>query len=417
VLNAARSGRRAGRWQEAALAPICCADQATLPRKTAGDERTPDEVRWLAGAPCSSHGLRRSGRASEVDMALRYLDESEAERLCASTLEAWVTSSGYKGCYSAAETRRAIDDAKLWAKGSTTAQRLASAVETSPKEILVVGMRGGYQCFDSTATDQLQKVPVVFIDLDGRLDRLVRQPHQIHFAPQDLRGHGGTVEAMDNRVALLHELGHAKQWIDNPLFFDNHYKQQKGALAKPQLKIPQKNPAKADPLLHPEGPTELVAKKVSGSGALGASFAQSIQKRAAELWEKKGLAQKGLAMRDPLMNPDGGFLLTVEELEAFQPVTGFSVRIEADNMARHEWPICRELGIPLRVNYRDIGGTSTATASRTSALLKRQADASRSKVDMPQGGVKCPYCDFTKSNVVFVNNHIREKHKGQPSLG
>jgi len=352
---------------------------------------------------------------SEVDMALRYLDESEAERLCGITLESWVLSAGYKGCYSAAETREAVGDAKRWAKDSATARQLASAVETSPKEILVVGMRGGYQCFDSTATDELVKVPVVFIDLDGRLDRIVRQPHQLHFAPQDLRGHGGTVEGMDNRVALLHELGHAKQWIDNPLFFDNHYKQQKGGIAKPQVKIPQKNLAKADPLLHPEGPTELISKKVSGGGALGASLAQSIQKRAVEVWEKKGMGQKGLAMSDPLMNPDGGFLLTVEELEAFQPVTGFSLRIEADNMAMHEWPICRELGIPLRVNYRDIGGTSTATASQTSVLLQRRAASSQSKVDLAPGVFKCPYCDFTKSRS-FVGNHIRISHPGKMPL-
>lgn len=291
------------------------------------------------------------------------------------------------------------------------------AVETSDKEILVIGMRGGYQCFDSTATDQLQKVPVVFIDLDGRLDRLVRQPHQLHFAPQDLRAGGGTVEGMDNRVALLHELGHAKQWIDNPTFFDNHYKQQKGSVAKPNVKIPQKNSAKADPLLHPEGPTEMVGKKIKGSGDLGASFAQAIQKRAVEVWDKKGgMGQKGQAMRDPLVNPDGGFLLTVAELEAFQPITGFSVRIEADNMSRHEWPICREMGIPLRVNYRDIGGDSTATASLTSTLLKRQAEASRSKVDMPASGIKCPYCSFTKSNAAFVNRHIASVHPGQASL-
>lgn len=350
-------------------------------------------------------------------MALRYLDESEAEKLCASTLESWIAGSGYKGCYSAAETRAAIDDAKVWARNSLTARNLVQAVEASGKEILVVGMRGGYQCFDSTATDQLQKVPVVFIDLDGRLDRLVRQPHQLHFAPQALRGHGGTVEAMDNRVALLHELGHAKQWIDNPMFFDNHYKQQKGAVAKANVKIPQKNLAKADPLMHPDGPTEMVPKTVRGSGALGDSFAQAIQKRAVEVWDKKnGMGKKGLKMRDPLMNTEGGFLLTVAELEEFQPITGFSVRIEGDNMARHEWPICRELGIPLRLNYRDIGGSSTATASLTSTLLKRQAQSSQSKVDMPQTGLKCPYCDYTKSNKVFVNRHIAQAHAGKAQL-
>ena len=84
-------------------------------------------------------------------------------------------------------------------------------------------------------------------------------------------------------------------------------------------------------------------------------------------------------------------------------------------MARHEWPICREKGIPLRVNYRDIGGASTATASQTSVLLKRKAESSRAKIDLAPGTVKCPYCDFAKSRM-FVQGHIRTQHKGEALL-
>ena len=73
-------------------------------------------------------------------MTLKYLSESEAEKLCASTLESWVSSAGYKGCYSAADTREAIEDAKRWAIDSATARQLVQAVETNTKEILVIGM-------------------------------------------------------------------------------------------------------------------------------------------------------------------------------------------------------------------------------------------------------------------------------------
>ncbi len=341
-------------------------------------------------------------------MVFKFLDESEAEKLCESTLESWIASAGYKGCHSAADTRDAVEDTKRWAGKSSTAATLMRYVETSPKEILVVGMRGGYQCFDSTGTDKIEKQPVVYIDLDGRLTRFVRQPHQLHFAPEDCAGLGVNVEAMDNRVALLHEFGHAKQWIANPLFFDDHFKQLKG---KPSwMKVSARDKEHADPLMHPTG--KPVEKPLAGSGALGQSFSHAIQKRAEEVW-----GGKGRRAYDPLLNPDAGssivsqgtasppgrrtersddWLLTREELEQFQPISGYSVRIEADNIARHEWPICDELGIPRRVNYRDIGGRSGSKASQTSSLLRRQAAAKAAKAEVKVGSlggkVECPKC-------------------------
>jgi hypothetical protein len=44
--------------------------------------------------------------------------------------------------------------------------------------------------------------------------------------------------------------------------------------------------------------------------------------------------------------------------------------LEMDNMARHEWPICREIGVPYRTNYRDLDATTTAEASLTSQIIR-----------------------------------------------
>ena len=71
-----------------------------------------------------------------------------------------------------------------------------------------------------------------------------------------------------------------------------------------------------------------------------------------------------------MTNPDGGWLQTTDELSQFKKVMGFGVRIKADNIARHEWPICDELGFPRRLDYRDLGGASRAKRSETSQLLR-----------------------------------------------
>jgi len=336
-------------------------------------------------------------------MSLKYLDEKEAEKICDSTLSGWIKNSGYKGCHSAKETKEAVEDAKNWAKDSKTARDLMSFVENSEKEILVVGMFGGYQCFDSTGTDNIKKAPVVYIDLEARLTRYVRQPGgQLHFSPEDCKNLGVRIEALDNRVALLHEFGHAKQWIENPLIFDDHFKQQKGSVPTPTIPVPVKVDD-GDPLLNPKGVYQQVPKSIKGGGAIGANFAQAIQARATEVWGKKGQQ-----MRDPLLNPNGEFLLTAEELQAFTPVTGYSVRIEADNIARHEWPICDDLKIPRRINYRDIQGTTTANSSQNSVLLKRQAEADKPKEKIPVGTTKTCSCGQTFPSTVSLGMHQRK---------
>ena len=92
---------------------------------------------------------------------------------------------------------------------------------------------------------------------------------------------------------------------------------------------------------------------------------------------------------------------------AFTPVTGYSVRIEADNIARHEWPICDELGIPRRLNYRDIKGTTTAQSSATSTLLKRKAEADKPKEEVPVVKGQCPICKQVFPSAIKLGQHQR----------
>lgn len=65
-------------------------------------------------------------------MALVYYDEVTAERLFEQTFIKWLAYD-YKGCYSQAETRRAVRDARAWAWRSKTARDLMNEVEGSPK--------------------------------------------------------------------------------------------------------------------------------------------------------------------------------------------------------------------------------------------------------------------------------------------
>lgn len=318
-------------------------------------------------------------------MALIYLEESEAEAACEETLLTWVTTSNYKGCYSAKETRDQMANTLTWAKNSPTAAQLLQFVADASVEIRVIGMRGGYQCFDTTGTKDKQ--PVVFIDLDGRLQNYVRQPHQVHIPPEQMKSvaQQGDIVSLDNRIALLHEFGHAKQFIERPLLFAGHYKQGQGKVGK-FLKVGGK------------------AVGLEGEAPLG-SFASAIQERAQQMWKKKGVA-----------NPD---LLTNEELAAFAPVPGgYAVRIEMDNMARHEWPICKELGIPLRTNYRDLFGGTSATASQTSTLLKRANEQQQAKqreiVQLAPGA--CPYCPKKFPSNSRLRVHVMNDHKDKPPL-
>lgn len=308
-------------------------------------------------------------------MAIEWYSEAEAERMFEPILTDWAQNFQYKGCYSPEETQKAIGDVKNWARKSSTAKKLMFFVEISFTKFIVVGMRGGYQCFDSTAGPD-KNLPVVFVDLDGKLTVNVRGPHNLHLDPNLC---SGNVLPLDNGIALLHEFGHVRQWIERPTMFDN------------------KKPASS------------VAKPRFGGGQFDArlekaTFARQINEGAKKLWDSKG---------------DSSSVQTTEERGEFKaPVWG--PPIEMDNMSRHEWPICRELGLPLRANYRDINCTSDGAPSLTSTIRQKIALAAQKEKDEMEakraeltklsgsGQALTCSCKQTFKSKIFLNRHLQE---------
>src|SRR5262245_54493998 len=313
-------------------------------------------------------------------MTIQYYDEAEAERLFQTTFVEWASWSKaqYKGCYSADETKQAVAETRSWAARSATAAQVMDFVTNATKVIHVVGMRGGYQCFNSTEGAD-QSMPVVFIDLDGRLTVNVRGPHNLHLDPEMCKGN---VYVLDNRIALLHEFGHSKQWIETPSMFDNKAAA-KGARQPKWGQAAQK---------HGGGQFDARLDK--------ATFATAIRDKAAERWKKSVCPSCGEWVdidpktnnrldpkRDKIKRPnalhicrgtrsENAAIPTAEEVLKYNEQTNptgykppvWGAKIEMDNMSRHEWPICVELGITPRVNYRDINGESDGEPSLTSQI-------------------------------------------------
>jgi hypothetical protein len=54
-------------------------------------------------------------------------------------------------------------------------------IDNSPQSVHVVGMRGGFQCFNSTSGRDDQK-GTIFIDLDARTEILAYSAHNLHLS-------------------------------------------------------------------------------------------------------------------------------------------------------------------------------------------------------------------------------------------
>src|SRR5262249_16117371 len=144
--------------------------------------------------------------------------------------------------YSAAETKDYVTGAVKWAfmGGSQTALDLFYFIQRASEPIYVIGMKGGFQCFGSEEGIRGDK-RAVFIDIGGTLNinqrgsqdepdlimtktgglkvvrtRAQERPDDDHVSPGDFKG--DRVE-LSNKIAALHELGHAKQCIERPVQF------------------------------------------------------------------------------------------------------------------------------------------------------------------------------------------------------
>ena len=346
-------------------------------------------------------------------MSIKWYSESEAEVLFDATFTEWSkwTKMQYKGCYSADETRKALAETMAWASKSQTAREVWNYVDSADKVIHVVGMRGGYQCFNSTEGPH-KDLPVVFIDLDGRLTVNVRGPHNIHLDPNDCTG---KVEPMDNRVALLHEFGHAKQWLERPLFFDNHFIG--GGDKGKKLEFAAAIRQRAEEVVH-RCPTcgQHVEIHPRTKQMLNPARDKVRHPMALHICPGKKVVPdvlptpQSVAKFDEKTNPEG-----------FKPPV-WGVHIELDNMSRHEWPICRDLGLPLRKNYRDINGESDGAPSLTSQIRLKalQMEKAQKTLDETKNVAltpgTCPYCPQKFKSNSFLNNHIRMTHPGKDLL-
>lgn len=196
---------------------------------------------------------------------------------------------GARDIYGQVKTLGYLQNVRAWAaQKSPTAQRMLKTIDNSSITIYLVGMDGGFTCFDS------DPIPAgtVYFDLNLKLS----------VNPGGSTGVHSGFERLHPYVAFMHEVGHAVQFIETPNQFMNAAK---GPLHG--LKSDIENAARA------------YGDRVHGSVA--------YSKR--RNWFSQG----------PLSG------------------TAWAVRLEYDNMYRHERPICLEAGEPLRDHYNDINMT------------------------------------------------------------
>ena len=113
-------------------------------------------------------------------MALEYIDEPTAESRYGSILKNWVESNHYRGCFSSGETERHFRELERWSEKSATARDLIKFVKDAREKIVVIGMYGGFQAFDSSAPNAITSGTdqIVFVDLLGKLNT---HGHHIHY--------------------------------------------------------------------------------------------------------------------------------------------------------------------------------------------------------------------------------------------
>lgn len=245
---------------------------------------------------------------------LTFVGGKEAEVMFKSTFQSENFSS-FKGAYPGVRTRQYLLEVTSWASASKTAKAVLSAVHDAREEVFVVGMKGGFQAFSNDEpTAKGEKVPVIFVDLDAKLGLRVRNAHNASEEPNMI---GAKVE-FSNYIAFLHELGHAKQWIENPVFF----------------------------IAPPMATTRFAADIRQAAIGRMTRGDTNAPKREGTGWQAQAKFNKALTnyvsshpVFGGIRNPDP---------------KGWGVRVESDNIFRHERPICEELRLPQRLNYRDL---------------------------------------------------------------
>lgn len=202
-------------------------------------------------------------------------------------------------------------EVRKWSVNSQTARRIIHDVNLSTVVVHVIGMKGcGFSCFCSD--HPIEGQGTAYVD--------VQSQYEVNGNP------------LHTYIVILHELGHAKQFLENPIWFNRVSSRTpnigltdiRDAAVRMQM---GRAPASVAPVPVVQLPTG------HGGGpppppALGPMGGQRAIQRDAE---------------DALGNPTRA-----------TPTFNWPFVIEQDNMARHEWPICRETGNPVRPGYRHI---------------------------------------------------------------
>ena len=345
--------------------------------QTAGDTcrakhltQRPDQAIFLSiGRPFGA------GRLEITAMAFKFWGGADAENEFRDDIMTVHRNSGYTGCYPVAKTQDVWSKLRIWSAPSRTARDLFRFIDESKQVIHVVGMSGGFQCFGS-AQGSDHKKGVIFVDLDAKLMIIANTSHNLHL-PMDVMSKlwkgtsGGNTRAdLDNRITLLHEIGHARQWIEKPGWFDNDY--------RTATKVGVGDAAKT---MKDLTAAEILRLATAKAGAGGASFLPKTQAGDA------GVTQK---MKSPVV---------------------WGVPIEHDNMRRHEWKICREMGLPLRSNYGDIAdGGSAKNSSLTTQMFRwikedEEAMAAKNAARIERPATVCTVCNVDFKSFIKLNAH------------
>jgi hypothetical protein len=195
-----------------------------------------------------------------------------------------------------------VELARRWArKHSPTGERIISFIKASVVPIHVIAWRGegmdeGFSMFDSDSP--IPNAGTVWVNLDVFVE-----------VQQDVHSLGRN-KMFNNFIVILHELGHAKQFIEQPSLF---LRDKKEADLLPVEKAHLQLRSDFEKVID----LEAAARRRAGAKTLAARSA----------------AQKALGMAPHVAYPDP---------------------IEWDNYKRHEGPICDEAGIMRRGFYANV---------------------------------------------------------------
>jgi len=250
-----------------------------------------------------------------------------------------------------------VSRAHVWAQRSRTAQAILATVIHAKPPIYFIGMRnGGYSCFDSDCPEDHSGT--VYFNLDVVLKVRIRDGVDTttmvpRLDPRTRKEIPGATRAtrepkykadkidVDPFIAFLHELGHAKQFIENPDKFTRRSFRSGKVLEEISASEIE------DAARHwATGLGNTSRKALATDARFKFSSKRPVNPEPNKFVVQPNRPNFAQARNDKHLNL-GSNRLT-------KPAWG--VKLETDNLISHEWPICRELGWPegnLR-HYTDI---------------------------------------------------------------